>query len=247
MERQDLLAERSEARLRFKVKQATAPLLALVVVIAPMRGAHADNSATAEAAAHFEAARLAFDRHNYESARDELLAAYQLDPDPKDLFALGQAEFHLGHYKEAIEYYTRFKATNPPPEQAALAEQAIGAARVKLSTPPEPPRTPPPPPPHRQWDRIDTAVAISGGVAILGGAGLVGLSVHEVDDRTGTLMAYDHRVAEAHTLRTVGIATAAAGALAIGAALLRWRIRLVPSVTIEAAPGRLGIAWEHPM
>ena len=53
---------------------------------------------------HVARARAAHDRGDFVLARDELLAAYKIEPRPALLFALGQVELNLGHYKEAIDY-----------------------------------------------------------------------------------------------------------------------------------------------
>lgn len=227
----------------------TRVLLSALLVAAFVSAARA-NELPPEAAAHVGAARTAYARGDYQHARDELLAAYQIAQDPSILFALGQAEFNLGHYKEAIDYYTRFNATNPPADQAALAEQAIGAARVKLATPPEthvPPKPPPPhPPPHREWRRFDTALAITGGVCIVGGGALIGTSVYMAGDHSGTLHSYDRRVQNASLERSIGIGAAAAGAIALTAAVLRWRFDLVESpVAVDAGADHVSIAWRR--
>ena len=198
----------------------------------------------------------AYKRGDFVRARELLLQAYEISPQPEILFALGQTEFNLGHYREAIDYYQRFTATNPSADQAALAQQAIGAARMKLAAPPPPPEKPrvvqvqvapkPPPPPHREWDGFDTAIAITGGVALLGGGALVVTGVHLADDRSGTLHSYDTRVNDAYLARTAGIATTAAGALVVGAALLRWRFHLVDTaISVEASPTKVGVSLEH--
>ena len=206
--------------------------------------------------AHITAAHAAYVRGDYLHARDELLAAYALDPRPALLFALGQAEFNLGHYHAAIDYYERFTATDPAPDQVALAQQAIGAARIKLETPPPPPPhhdkplppLPPPPPPHREFDRLDRTMTLIGGIAALGGGGLIVTSVVMSRDSSGTLHSYDRRVHDAVIVRDVGIASLAGGALVVGAALLRWRFHLVDTtIGVEASPSRVGLSLEHPL
>jgi tetratricopeptide (TPR) repeat protein len=198
---------------------------------------------------HVARARAAHDRGDFVLARDELLAAYKIEPRPALLFALGQVELNLGHYKEAIDYYERFKATNPPADQAALAEQGIGAARLELGrpkAPPPPTPTPPPPPPHREWDAIDGVIGATGGAALLASGVLFYQSSHLAQDRSGSLAAYAHRIDEAHLARDVAIGCAIGGAVALGAAVLRWRLHLVETtVRVEASPSGATVLLER--
>src|SRR5262249_14282933 len=159
-------------------------------------------------------ARELHDKGDFTHARDELLAAYQVDPRPELLFALGQIEFNIGNYPAAIEYYQRYAQTNPAPDHAALVEQAIGAARITLAQPSSPP---PRPPPHREWDGDNAGLVAIGGIAIAIGAGLALDATLVANDRSGTLRAYDQRVRQAGTMRFAGIACAGAGAVALAA------------------------------
>jgi len=201
-------------------------------------------------------ARRAYEAGDFKTARELLLRAYALAAAPQLLFPLGQVEFNLGHYREAIDYYQRFLASNPADEQAALAQQAIGAARMKLAAVPPDTKQPPqapvlvtkPGPPHRDWDSFDTAIAITGGAALVTGGGLFVTGSLLADDRSGTLHSYDTRVNDAHLARSVAIATTAAGALALGAAVIRWRFHLVSTtITIDASATHAGVVLEHPL
>jgi tetratricopeptide (TPR) repeat protein len=197
---------------------------------------------------HIAKARELHDKGDFEGARAEIAAAYKLDPRPELLFALGQLEFNLHHYQAAIDYYERFEATQPAPDQAAIAEQAIGAARAELSRPPPAttPATPipPSPPAHRKWDGIDTGLAAFGGLAVLAGGGLVLEAQHLSRDGSGTLSDYDHRISTARTVRIVAGVSAGAGIVAIGAALIRWRIHFV-AVEVQASPSGARVAFER--
>ena len=173
--------------------------------------------------------RELYDRGEYEQARKLLLDMYRLTPMPTLLFALGQCELKLGHYQQAIDYYERFKRSSPAPEQAALAEQAIGAARMALAQPA------PPPPRERRWDVDDTGLVALGGASVALGVGLFVDAAHVANDRSGTLHDYAYRIDQAHTLRLAGLACLGAGALAVGAAVVRWRFHLV-DVEVRAAP-----------
>ncbi len=215
-------------------------LLAALALLAP--AARADDTVDD----HVARARAAHDRGDFAQAREELLAAYQLEQRPALLFALGQVELNLGHYKEAIDYYERFKATNPPADQAALAEQGIGAARLELGRPKPPPPPPPLPPPHREWDAIDGALGAAGGAALFASGVLFYESSHLADDRTGSLATYAHRIDHAHLARDVGIGCAIGGAVALGAAALRWRFHLVETtIRVEASPSGAAVLLER--
>ncbi|TMQ11172.1 MAG: tetratricopeptide repeat protein [Deltaproteobacteria bacterium] len=178
-------------------------------------------SATARADAvddHLARGRELYERREFVHARDELLAAYQLDPRPEILFALGQVELNIGQFARAIDYYERFIATNPGADEVALAQQAIGAARARLAET----RVivaPPRPPPHPVWDVDD-------------------------GDHSGTLSEYNDRLSQAATTQWAGAGCLAAGALAIGGAVLRWRLHLVDTeIQPVAGPRGAGVTW----
>jgi tetratricopeptide (TPR) repeat protein len=199
---------------------------------------------------HIAKARALHDKGDFEGARAEIAAAYKLEPRPELLFALGQLEFNLHHYQAAIDYYERYEATQPAPEQAAIAEQAIGAARAELSRPPQTaaatsPAPPTAPPAHRKWDGLDTGLAAFGGLAVLAGGGLVLEARHLSSDDSGTLSEYDSRVSTARHVRIIAAASAGAGIVAIGAALIRWRFHLVTSIEVQASPSGAGVSFER--
>ena len=235
-------------------------ILALALVLAAVGPARAQSHPDGPPKIIIDA-EDAYRRGDFERARELTPKAYELAPQPQLLFALGQIEFHLAHYREAIDYYQQFIATNPSADKVALAQQAIGAARMKLTVQepvPEKPQPPPPlppvappkplPPPHREWDGFDTAIAITGGVGLAAGTGLLVESSRLADDRTGTLHSYDTRVNDAHLARTVGITATAAGVLVVGAAFVRWRFHLVSTtVSVDASPTHVGVALEHPL
>jgi tetratricopeptide (TPR) repeat protein len=192
---------------------------------------------------HLAKVRQFYDKGDFTRARDELLAAYQLEPRPDLLFALGQVELNIGHYDKAIDYYERFIATDPSPDQVALAQQAIGAARARRAE--KAAIAPPPrPPPHREWDTGNTVIAALGGTSLLVGVGLFVYGHRLAGDRSGRLSDYNDRLSQAELTQWIGVGCAAAGALAVGAALVRWRLRLVDSdVRPIAAPRAAGLSW----
>ncbi len=216
-------------------------ILAALLVAAPAAAETVDE--------HLAKVRVLYDQGDFPRAREELLAAYQVEPRPELLFALGQVELQLGHFQAAIERYEQFIATGPAPDQVALAQQAIGAARARLTEkPPTPPPPPPPPPPRpvaqRVWDDTNTTITALGGVTLASGVGLVIYGSVLANDDSGTLSRYDRRIDRAHLLQWVGAGCIAAGALAIGAAVLRWRIHQVEvAVQPTVGPGAAGISW----
>ena len=210
--------------------------LALVVLVALPAAADTVDD-------HLAKVRELYDQGDFVHARDELLAAYKLEARPDLLFALGQVELNLRHYDQAIDYYERFIATGPGPDQIALAQQAIGAARARRAEKPVV-AAPPPPPPHAEWDTEDTGIAALGGTTLLVGGGLFAYGIHLGRDRSGTLADYNDRLSQAQLTQWIGVGCVAAGALTVGAALLRWRVHLVDSeIQPIAAPRTAGLAW----
>lgn len=190
--------------------------------------------------------RAHFAAGEFDQARALLVDAYALVPRAEFLFALGQVEFNLGNYSVAIEYYELFLATSPEAEQAALAQQAIGAARTQLAI--ERDRVPPPPRRVRDWDVTSTGLVLLGGAAIALGAGLIVYGQRLDDDRSGTLRDYDRRLDQSITVQWSGVACGAVGALVIGAAFVRYGVRRVDETTVVqpiAGPGTVGLALER--
>lgn len=217
--------------------------IALVIAGVAATAAHADPVDD-----HLARGRRLYDQGDFVHARDELLAAYQLEPRPELLFALGQVELNLGRFAQAIDYYQRFIATNPAADQVALAQQAIGAARARLAEKPAavPPRPAPPPrsPPHPQWDSTDSGLAALGGLITLAAGGLVLYGRHLAGDHRGTLSQYNDRLSNAAVIEWTGGGCLAAGTALVGAALLRWRLSLVDAeVQPIAAPHTAGATW----
>ncbi len=199
--------------------------IALILLVGAGR-AHADSGPTGRPD-YWQHIRALFDAGDYAGAKRELLEVYAIEPSAAVLFALGQAELNLGNYQAAIDYYERFIATNPSADQVGLAQQGIGAARLKLSepvdtAPPDPPPAPPeqPRPPAKRWTLTHTGVVALGGAAVLVGGGLLLYSRSLGNDHSGTLSQYDARVDQARTTRWTGLGIAAAGTLAIGVTLV---------------------------
>ncbi len=195
---------------------------------------------------HVAAGRALFDKGDYLHARDELLAAYQIDARPELLFALGQCELNLEHYAVAIDYYEKYLATQPGDDQAALAQQAIGAARARIAEAKRKSEQPPPPPPpvmRRRWDTLDTELAAIGAGGIGLGVGLVLYGRKLGNDRSGKLSDYDSRYARAQVTQYAGIGCVAAGLATIGFAMYRWRYHLVAEVQPGSAALSMVTRW----
>jgi hypothetical protein len=94
------------------------------------------------------------------------------------------------------------------------------------------------------WAVEDTGLTALGGATMLVGAGLLIYGVHLAGDHGGTLSDYNDRLSLASGTQWGGVACLTAGALAIGGAVLHWRLHLVdgeiqPVATAKAA----GITW----
>jgi len=196
-------------------------------------------------------AREAHERGDFLEARRLLLEAYELSPLPALLFALGQEEFNLGNYDAALAYYERFIATEPSSEQIELAQQAIGATRMRRAQAQRDAeaakqRPAPPPPPvihYRRWKIEDTGIVAIGGVAAILGGSLVVYARTLAYDRSGTLSEYDARLDNARTTRWTGIGIASAGMLVMGLAVIRWGLRPDgPALTATLTPSGGGLA-----
>jgi tetratricopeptide (TPR) repeat protein len=200
---------------------------------------------------HVARGRRLYDQGDFGHARDELLAAYQLEPRPELLFALGPVELNLGRFAQAIDYYQRFIATSPAADQIALAQQAIGAARARLAensaAPPRPPPRPPAPPrppPQPRWDDADSGLAVLGGAIMALGGGLVVYGHHRAGDHSGRLSQYNDRLSTASLDEWGGAGCMVVGAAVLGSGLVRWRLHLVDAeVQPLAAPRAAGVTW----
>lgn len=226
-------------------------VVALLALSLAGPSAHAQPAAPAEpgaADAHLALARAAFGTHDLATALVELQAAYASEARPDLLFAIGQVELNLGHYAEAVDYYRRYLATNPSPEKATLAQQAIGAARIRLLEPQVAPRpaTPPPerPPPRlrygHRWERADTTLALIGLAAAVTAPVLVAYGRSLDHDAPGlSLSQYSRREDRSRTLQWAGVVVAGLGLSGLVGALVHWRVQ-VDVLGVEP------VATEHP-
>jgi tetratricopeptide (TPR) repeat protein len=207
--------------------------VSIVAVVAVTATAHADRFTAEDRKVR---AAEAYDKHHYIGARLELLAGIAIEPRAEFWFALGQTDYNLGRYADAIDAWKRYLDTRPGEDEAARTQQAIGAANAKLHLPP--PVIPPPPPElERRWDGWDTALVVVGAVAAGAGAGTVYHARTLGDDGSGTFHDYDRRLHTAHEYQVAGFAAVGVGAVAIVGALWRWRVHYeeIPRVGVTVS------------
>lgn len=195
-----------------------------------------------------------FARGEYAEAKALLETAFAASASPALLFALGQVSFNLGEFQQAIGYYEKFLRTDPDAEQAALAQQAIGAARARIAAPPPPPPLPPPPPNVHKlelhpWSPVYTGLLVIGGAAVITGGAFIYHGHGLGRDETGTLTNYERRLERSRIEQNRGLAIAIGGGVAIAAAFVIWRVRtetrivVTPRIEERAASLSLGGSW----
>ncbi len=86
-----------------------------------------------EARKHFDQAVRLYNIQQYDRAADEFRAAYLIDPQPKLLYSLAQAERLGGDCEQAIDGYKAFLRTNPGHDAAKLAADNIDACERELA------------------------------------------------------------------------------------------------------------------
>jgi tetratricopeptide (TPR) repeat protein len=113
---------------------------------------------------HMDRAAKAHKDGKYDVALTELQAAYEIDPQPKLLFAIAQVYAKLDNCEAAIDNYEKFNAATKDKSKQAVVEQAITACKKRLEdtkpaeklaatepppveSKPEPAPVEPPPPP----------------------------------------------------------------------------------------------------
>jgi tetratricopeptide (TPR) repeat protein len=227
---------------------------ALVVwlAIAVATPAFADDQPPVDVDAALVRIRAHFQNAEYEAAKQLLLSTYASSKRADLLFALGQAEYNLGHYAAAIDYYEQYLATGPAADAVALAHQAIGSARARLDAPivkPLPPPVAPPPPPRRvrDWDGVNTAFVVAGSAITLAGGAWFAAGYRAGTDRSGSLAQYDRRLDRSLRWQRGGVVVAAGGVALVAAALVRWRVRRIEIAPVVSASSGAGVtvggAW----
>ena len=122
----------------------TLPIIAIVLASATAQAKPFRDSAKS----HIDKATKAHKAGKFDVALTELQAAYDLEPQPKLLFAIAQVEAKLGNCDSAIEHYNAFLATTKDKAKQTVVRQAIAACKPKAVEPtPAVVEEPPPPPP----------------------------------------------------------------------------------------------------
>lgn len=121
------------------------PILVLVMSAATVDAKPFRKSAKS----HIDKATKAHKDGKFDVALNELQAAYELEPQPKLLFAIAQVHAKLGDCDSAVDNYNKFLAATKDKSKHAVVKQAITACKPKVEPPPPPPveAEPPPPPP----------------------------------------------------------------------------------------------------
>jgi tetratricopeptide (TPR) repeat protein len=122
-------------------------VLSLAAVLATPAVALADDPIRdPEARAAFERGLDLFKDKQYQRAIDAFQSAYEIDPDPRILFAWAQAERLSGDCASAVVLYEKFLAARPKKEHAELANENLTKCHEALGTRPDPDRDREPPP-----------------------------------------------------------------------------------------------------
>jgi tetratricopeptide (TPR) repeat protein len=217
----------------------------LAVTAAAARPAHAQPTSPPPAAAQADADRLVAEAaHHFEAGRlaDALAAfrrAHDLVRDPKLLFAMAKLEVELGDCASAVEHLRQFLAMNPGPRATEAARRESAACAPPSAAEPVPPPAASPsaaeapapeatlearplPEPGRPaarspWyrDTVGNLLVGAGGVGLVAGGVLAGLSWHSANAPADDLDE-DRRLAE--RADHFGLAAAISGG--VGAALV---------------------------
>lgn len=150
-----------------------------VVAASPARAQ--ESAADRQGRAHFEAARLHFDRGAYEEAQREFLAAYELSHRAELLYNLYLTAERLADFDQAIDYLERYLTEGAPdderratltPRLENLRERRARLAAGEAPDPEAPEAETPPLPTSHPGDVVPAAITF--GVA---GAGLVTFAI----------------------------------------------------------------------
>lgn len=231
-------------------------LVLVAALIALPLSAAAGPKEKADAQAHIQKATAAHEAGSFDVALTELEAAYALDPQPDLLYALGQVQVKLNNCPVAVSYYERFLSTNPAPEPAAAANEAITNCKAQMAAeqPPveeaQPPPPPPPPAPEpRRFDVVGTTLVGVGVVSTIVGVVMYSSAVNDLDDAENapTYQEHESLVDDAQSKRTMSVIFTAAGVAAIGIGAWHYlHFRKKEQSTVTVAPTRTGgmVTWQ---
>jgi len=110
----------------------------LLLLIALASPAFADGAAD-----HIAAGKRAFTEQRYAEAAAEFRAAYDLQPDPKLLYSIAQAQRLAGDCAGAIASYEAFIATKTDAKLSDFSKENIARCKEQLAKEPPPPAPPP--------------------------------------------------------------------------------------------------------
>jgi tetratricopeptide (TPR) repeat protein len=231
-----------------------ATLAAAAVALAPV-AARADASwssaVPAKARTLVERGRAAHDAGDYTAAIAAFTQAYVMAPSPALLFNLAQAYRLQGNCDDAALMYRRFLATNPAPEQRALAETHLAAVerclhKIALHIPVETPAVrqiamrPPEPiaatvawsaPRRAQIEKdVGIGLAIGGGVS-LAVAAYYAVQAHDAESEVAAMYARGGKWADiapvderGKSAATVAKVFGAGGALGLASGIVTYLI-----------------------
>jgi len=134
-------------------------LIALVPLVAdakPKKGKGGKKNPKVEAKMHMDKGAKAHKAGNFDVALTELQAAYELDPQPKLLFAIAQVQQKLDNCPDAISNYEKFLAATKDKKKQAVVKQAIEACNKKVAE-----ATPPMDPPSGPEDKLAEPATVS--------------------------------------------------------------------------------------
>jgi hypothetical protein len=248
------------------INKALTFALALAGASAVTRPARADGPPAGDAAAtakdHYDRAMIAYNIQDWPSAIRELRAAYEADPKPDYLFALGQAQRLSGDCAAAVMSFHSY-LRQATAKQAEATETLIHECDAKpepkkdaIDVTPKPPpggRPPPPPPPaprpHHWYGDVLGDVLLVGGVAGLGvGAGFLITGNSDMSNAVNAtnIGVYGKHVSSAKTEQQIGVAALAGGGVLAALALVRY-VLAAPSgtehATLDVAPVPGGAAF----
>jgi hypothetical protein len=109
--------------------------LLIVLAVATTADARPKSRAKDAAKVHMDNAAKAHKAGKFDVALEELKAAYELDPQPKLVYAIAQVYAKLDHCERAIEHYEQFIAATKDKTKQAVVRQAIDACKRRLADP----------------------------------------------------------------------------------------------------------------